>query len=219
MNRIWQILFSASFCAMTQHIAIAQPVFSLGAGSSVLTIDRVATFDSITASDINLVNYSEGALSITVPDNSHVGSDVFGGGPLTGYFYGTNGNQDWVTIRGVDNALFRAAEFRFGTGYEADNVARLRWATFRNGTETGTGQVLSVEGTVAGLRDPQGFDELRLIADDNAAFTPTNGTELEFYEPQAIGIDDLKMELVPEPASCVLILGMLLFSVRQRRVA
>lgn len=200
------LIFVLSLLVLGSGPAVAVPIFSTGAGSAVTSVDRVATFDSITGG-IDLSAYTEGLLSITVPSVSFVDFDPFNGaGSTPGFHYGIGGNTSFVTVRGTDNAVFTGIEFLLGTGY-ASNGAQVRWSTFLDNVQTGTGVSALSQGTVVGWSDPTGFDELRVSA--TLASSPT----LEFGDFQAIALDNLSAELhdyngepIPEP-STLLILG------------
>jgi hypothetical protein len=209
------IFATALAVLLTATPSIAVPIFTTGAGSAVTLAGRSATFDAITFNGLDLSSYSEDLLSISVPDPSFVGFDPFNGGPFTAFHYGTAGNSNFVTIRGTDNAVFSAMEFLLGTGFQEDTVARIRWATFLNNVQTGTGQSVLVEGTIVGWSDPSGFDELRVIADNG-----TVGT-LNFGDFQAIALDDVQAQLVPEPSTAALLLasGLAALAVMRRRRA
>jgi hypothetical protein len=200
------IFATALAVLLTATPSIAVPIFTTGAGSAVTLAGRSATFDAITFNGLDLSSYSEDLLSISVPDPSFVGF---------AFHYGTAGNSNFVTIRGTDNAVFSAMEFLLGTGFQEDTVARIRWATFLNNVQTGTGQSVLVEGTIVGWSDPSGFDELRVIADNG-----TVGT-LNFGDFQAIALDDVHAQLVPEPSTAALLLasGLAALAVMRRRRA
>jgi len=181
--------------------ANAAPIFSTGAGSAVTTVDRSATFDDLNATGIDLSSYTEDGLSISVPDTSFVGFDAFGDGSTTGFYYGDDGNNSYVTIKGTDGALFSAIEFRLGDGYGAGTNSLL-WETRLKGVTTGSGFEPDLAmGLVVGWSDSSGFDELLIAADQFF----TDGSA--FGDFQAIALDDVNAQLanVPEPASLALL--------------
>lgn len=182
----------------------AATIFSTGEGSAVTTTDRSATFDTLTADGLDLSNYSEDGLSITVPDDSSIGFDAFGDGTTTAFHYGYIGNTAYVTIKGTDDAVFDAVEFKLGDGIGPTTATDLRWQALLNGVVVGSGFEASLaKGTIVGWSDSSGFDELRVAA---GFFFTTAG---DFGDYQFIALDNVNAQLasVPEPAS-VALLGM-----------
>ena len=65
-------------------------------------MDRLATFDALTTTgpgaiepgEVDLSDYSEGMLSITVSDTAWAGFNAFGEGFATEFYYGDAGNND-----------------------------------------------------------------------------------------------------------------------------
>ena len=136
-------------------------------------------------------------------DTSWVGFPAFAPGDsrTTGFHYGDGGNEEYVTIRGTDDATFFALDLLLGSGY-GFGINNLRWETYLNGNLTGSGVETSVaQGSIVGWSDSSGFDELRVAA----GIVETPG----FGEEQAIAIDDLRVRLapflVPVPGSAALI--------------
>lgn len=188
--------------AMTGHVHAAA-VFSSNA--VVTTVNRSATFDSLTSNDLDLSSYSEDSMFVTVGDVSFQGFTAFtpGDNRTTGFHYGRAGNNSFVTIKGTDGVVFKAIDFLLGDGYVSASVTNVRWETYLNGVLTGSGTESSVaRGTVVGWTDANGMDELRVAAD---AFNSQPG----FGGFQAIAIDDLRVQFgspaaVPEPGSLAL---------------
>ncbi|HTU99618.1 MAG TPA: PEP-CTERM sorting domain-containing protein [Luteitalea sp.] len=181
--------------------AHAAPMFSTGAGTAVTTVHRSATFDSLDSIGIDLSAYEEGGLSVSAPDTSFIGFDALGNGSTTGFFYGDDGNDSFVTIKATDGATFEAIEFRLGDGYGAGKNSLL-WETRLNGVKTGSGFVADLAtGVAVGWKDSSGFDELLVAADQ---FFTASST---FGDFQAIALDDVSAQLanVPEPASLALV--------------
>jgi len=172
-----------------QSPALGATTFTTGAGSAVSNVGRTATFDSLTVINSDLSAYTEGLLSITVPDVLFVGFDAFDQGVETGFHYGSSGNNSFVTIRGTDSATFFALELRLGDGFQGALTTHLRWGTFKNNVQISTGLIALPKGTIVGFSDPVGFDELRVAAN--------NTGNLDFGEFQAIAIDDVKVQVAP----------------------
>jgi len=85
MKLLQFLVFVMSLLVLGSGQAVAVPIFSTGAGSAVTSLDRVATFDSITGG-IDLSAYTEDLLSITVPGVGFVNFDPFNGaGSSPGY--------------------------------------------------------------------------------------------------------------------------------------
>ncbi len=181
--------------------ANAAVTLTFGAGSAVTIADRQATFDSITAPGIDLSNYTEDSLKITVPNVSYVGFDPFNDGSSTMFHYGSSGGNNYVTITGTDSATFTGLELKIGDGFFASNGSTLfAWATYLGGSLTGSGNsILAPRGSVVGWSDPTGFDELRI---GGASDTLASYNLGDF---QAIALDNVRVQIgtaaVPEPLS------------------
>lgn len=199
-------LFAAPFLA-------AGPIFSnaLVVGSPT----HSATFDSLvpTVGGIDLSDYTEDGLSVTVNDDAYNPA-----GYLYQTFYGFGGNNHWVTISVVDGSPIYALDFTLGHGWgpwEPGETTNLIWETFNGGLSTGFGDlILDVESTV-GWTDIGGFDSLRVAAH----YQGINA----FGEYQGIMIDDLRVSSAPQavPAASSTLglgflgLGLLVFSRRR----
>jgi hypothetical protein len=119
----------------------------------------------------------------------------------TGLHYGSGGNSEYVSIRGIDDVIFYELDFRLGDGWYRDAVTNVRWETYLDGFLTGTGVGTGVsKGYIVGWTDAVGFDELRVAA----GILTSPG----FGNIQAIAIDDLRVSTttapVPEPATMLL---------------
>jgi hypothetical protein len=202
VNTVRRILFLCVVFAIANAGAITTQ--TLGSGSAVSVVDRIATFDSLTATiTMELGNYSEGGLSITTANQSWGADppmaarlDPFHGAtaPDRGFFCVAYDNPEWTSIRTTNLAVMHAVEFVYGNGWTTgdiydqypwgNNAAILVWQTWRNGTLVSSGSVgdlwmLSV-GTVVGFYDPVGFDELTMKAIMlNAASTNSNALALD----------------------------------------
>lgn len=182
----------------------AATIFSSGAGSAVTNEHINATFDDINASDIDLSDYQENGLQISVDDVSFVGFDPFDTGVLQGGFhYGSAGNSDFVTIKTLDGSEIAGLEFLLGSGFGLSDVFGA-WETYRDGTFVSSGSFAQQKGDIVAWSDSNGFDELRVGASDSSSYSLGNF--------QAIALDDVRVELAgksvstPEPAS---LLGLL----------
>ncbi len=192
MKRLLVFLFVISFGVC--HAAV---IVTSGSGSAVTTIDRMAAFTSINARNLDLSNYSEDLLDITVDDLSYLSSGCFNDGRTTGYHYALGGNQSYVTIKTSDAVDMSALEFLIGTGNPI-STANVIWETYNDNSLTGSGIFVTTKGSVVGWVDnAAGFDELHVGA-YGYAYT-------SFGQNQAIALDDLKVQLVPEPMTIALL--------------
>jgi len=189
-------LLVALVFVVSTGICHATVIVTSGSGSAVTTVDRTAIFTSINASYIDLSNYSEDMLDVTVDDFSYMGSSPFSDGRWTGYYYAYGGNTSYVTIKTSDAADMSGLEFYIGTGNPM-STATVIWETYNNNIQTGSGHFTTTKGSVVGWMDTvTGFDELRVGA---SGYTYTS-----FGQGQAIALDDLKVQL-PEPATLLLL--------------
>jgi len=185
--------------SMVAVVASASPVFY--DGLTVTTVDRSATFDSLNGMGlINLSSYNEDSLFVTANNSARANFVAFPSldSRTIGYHYGNGGDSAYVTIKGTDSAVFTAVDFLLGDGYVTAGGSRsLRWESYLNGVITGSGHETGLlHGQYVGWTAPAGFDELRVAAapeDD----VPSPG----FGNWQAIAIDDLRVQAIPEPAS------------------
>ncbi len=205
-------------CAGAGHATTIQ---TEGAGSAVTSIDRSASFDSLTSSNaVNLDTYQEGGLSITTASTSWgedptlATLDPFHGanGSDRAFYAMANGSDTWVTIATTDAQKIFGVEFMYGNTWTTGDIygpypwgnhdAILEWQTLdQNGNVISSGTVgggpLLEMGTIVGFYDPSGFTSLQVQA------TLPNQTV------QALALDNLKVQLqpVPEP-STLLLLGL-----------
>ena len=201
MKRFFLLLIIFSLAVSV--ICHASPIFS--GAAAVTSVDRTATFDGLTSFGIDLSTYSEDSLYVTVNGVSAQFANLFTPGDTrsTGYHYDSQGNFGYVSIRGTDGIDLTAVDFLLGDGVLGDNTLTLRWETYLNGGLTGSGtQNNLTKGQTVGWLDLAGFDELRVAG--APMIDPLPG----FGNPQGIAIDDLRVQVVPEPATA----GMLALS-------
>lgn len=178
----------------------ATPIVTFGTGSAVTSIDRIATFDAITAVYMDISNYTENMINVSVIDSegSYVGFDAFLDGTYTQFLYGYGGNDSYATITTTDTAIMTGLEFKIGHGSGQD-LANTVWETYLNGSITGSGTFTTKRGNIVGWSDQTGFDELRVGA-YGYDYTALG-------QEQSIAIDDLAVQAtapVPEPATMLL---------------
>ena len=194
----------------------AAPVFSVA--EVVTSVDRTATFDSLTSIGINLSNYSEDSLFVTVNDTTWQGPPTFQPFKFvstrsTGFHYGDDGNNSYVSIRPTDSAIFSAVDFLLGAGNTSEPTLNLNWQTYLNGNLTGSGlQTSLARGSTVGWLDAGGFDELRVAASD-----PGYSSNPGFGNIQHIALDDVRIQVVPEPATAgmLAISGLVFYAIRR----
>jgi hypothetical protein len=150
-----RMILRTVFCMATVVAATGQThaafTFSTGPGSAVTTVNRSATFDSI-SNGSDLTAYSEGGLNITVPDTAFEGFSAFNAGVAVDFHYANLGNNNFVTIRGSDGAVFSGLEFKLGNGMLGLDTG-LIYQSLLNGVETGSGFAFLTKGTVVGFSD------------------------------------------------------------------
>jgi hypothetical protein len=211
-------------CLVFGDPVLAATVQTFGAGSAVTTVDRAATFDSITQSGIPLSDYTENNMFVGANADSLIGYEVFGGANPSPYFYCLDGGSmgggadSWVTIYATDSAKIYGIEFLYGNSWTngsggwGNNNAWVTWQTLNGSTVESSGQAgpyggLYV-GVVLGFYDPNGFDTLQVKC---------NAPNQSDPNIQALAMDNLSVQLtVPEPATLVLLGGALLGAMRRR---
>ena len=206
-------------CLSSAACIQAATIQTLGSGSAVFVVDRVATFDALTATYTSeLGNYSEGGLYITTGNQSWGADppmsaklDPFRGAtaPDRGFFCVAYDNPDWTSIRTTNNAVIHGVEFLYGNGWTTGDIygpypwgidnAVLIWETWRAGTNVSSGSVgdpgaLPV-GTIVGFYDPVGFDELLM----KAVVRPVATTN-----SNALALDNLNVMLTHVPLAPVI---------------
>jgi hypothetical protein len=197
MKKILLTLILISFVLLNNYQAGAVITLTTGAGSAVTSVDRSANFNSL-VDGADLSTYTENLLSITTPGVASLGFDPFkGAGDGTPFHYTSNYasgvNDSWVTIRTIDGALMRGVEFLYGNGWGDDGpvIATIYWQAYLGTTLVSSGSEVQHIGTVLGFSDPAGFDSLlvraTLFADGYSA----------------IALDALRVQIVPEPSTCI----------------
>jgi hypothetical protein len=212
-------LLIAGACLVRDESARAATVQTLGGGSAVSVVDRLATFDALNASNTQeLGNYSEGGLYITTGNQSWGADpplaaklDPFHGAtaPDRAFFCVAWDNPEWTSIRTTNMALIHGVEFVYGNGWTTgdiygqypwgNNAAILIWQTWRNGIVVSSGSAGDVwmlpVGTVVGFYDSSGFDELTMKAIMLTAIS-TNSN--------ALALDNLNVQLTSQPPAPVI---------------
>jgi hypothetical protein len=198
----YAIAFGAATAAMSAPAAVIQ---SFGVGSAVETVTNSANFDAnLTLSN----NYVENGLLFQFVGSAKNNNCGYAGvncyddpGELSSSFDGnymaTAGTNAYLSVKKFDGGDFYRIEFAAGSGYVNLNGF---WLTFNNGVQTGSGNFSGGDGTVLGLADLGGFDEVRYFA-----FSTAN-KQTGFSSP---AFDEVRVG-VPEPGSLALFgLGLL----------
>jgi len=229
-QRIKSVVLGAA-CTLFSAYATAETIQTLGAGSAVTAADRVATFDSLTSSNVvHLDTYSEAGLSVTTSGNSW--AEDFASSATFDPFHGANGtdrafyaiawgNEDWVTIQTTDSRKILAVEFMYGNGWTTGDIygqypwgnhdAIVEWQTWNGDALVSSGTIGATPilemGTILGFHDPAGFDRLLARCTISASGNPNL---------QTLALDNLNVQLVPEPTTFMLLGGGLLGVIRLR---
>lgn len=160
-------LISLAAIALVLSTSInAAPVYSTGAGTAVISTDFSATFELL-GEDQTLSNYQEGGLTFNTIGDSN--SSACNDGTLCNNhsgFQGMSGGiyylpQYGAIITATNNESFSAFEVMVGTGY-SDAILHGVWETYSLGVLTGSGVFDESVGTIVGLSDAAGFDEVRI---------------------------------------------------------
>jgi hypothetical protein len=214
-NAIGSIIIAAACLVFNTHAA-AVTIQTIGAGSAVSVVDRLATFDSLNSTyTLELNNYTEGGLSITTGSQAW-GADPpvmvaalhpFGGvgEPNLAFFGMANGTLEWVTIQTTNQALMHALEFMYGNTWSYQGTSWgnpggfVEWQTLNNGTVVSSG-VIGTNGylalaTILGFYDPAGFDQLLVKCRHPQSADPNL---------QAIALDNLAVQLSNRPPAPVI---------------
>jgi hypothetical protein len=206
-NLIHAMAFAA-IMSVTSKVSAA-PVFM--ANAVVASPSNMAKFDSLNSNELDLSAYREDGIKVVTSDVSYVGFDPFHNGRTTGFHYADGGNTSWVDISMADGSAIRSLDFLLGDGFGFAKT-RLIWETFFGDTSTGAGNAVLNKGSTVGWTDAAGFTRLRIAANGSVGIDA-------FGDEQAIALDDLRINAVPEPGTLALI-GWGLFGIlagRRRR--
>jgi len=172
-------------------------ITTTGEGTAVTDIDRIATFDNISGS---LLGYTEDNILVSVDDTQCC---------LESMYYGSGGNDSFVTISTTDGIDFFGLELQIGSGYSSA-MHNVVWEIKRDGITTGTGVLYDIytsslvnERVTLGWSDVGLFDTLLI----GASLSSNNYNA--FGQSQAIALDNVKIDFgdikqVPEPISILL---------------
>ena len=192
----------ATMAMMTASAAVVQ---TFGTGSSVKTVTNSASFAGNTALSNN---YVENGLLFSFTGSAannncgYAGIDCYDdpselSSSFEGNYMATAGMGAYLSVARADGADIQGIEFAAGSSY-----ANLHgfWRTFNNGVQTGMGNFSRGDGTVLGLFDIAGFDEVRYFAHSSA--NRQSGFSAPAFDQVVVG--------VPEPTGLALIgLGLL----------
>lgn len=158
--------FAISLVFLAGNVA-ADTVQVEGIGSAVTQVDRSATFDDLAEFE-PLSVYDEDGLSITVPGFGSPGSAGFEG-LISPIFYPSGGANRATRIAALDGRLIGALEFNVSGSSELSVPSGLSrtigyWETRIGGTVNGSGVYNVPTGQVLGFLNPDGFDELLIMA-------------------------------------------------------
>ena len=148
-------------CLVSTARLHAATTTTIGSGSAVAVVDRLATFDIINSTyTAELGNYKEGGLSVTTgsqawgadpPMSARLDPFHLPGGTDGGFFAFANGTAEWVVIQTTNQARMHAVEFLYGNTWTTgdiydqypwgNNGAYVEWQTLDNGTLVSSGQI------------------------------------------------------------------------------
>lgn len=186
-------------------LATGAAMFAFGAQANFATFDSVVTFT-------DLRSYQEDGMWITVDKDAYVDFDPThgnGGGFSGGFFYPNGGANGASSISMVDGSVMSAISFTLGDGYSGPNTYYHFWA-YVGATlvDDGFGEFVS-----GGTFSYSGsFDKFRIGA------TTVGGQEaLTPDDFQAVALDNVRTEAVPEPTTMAM-LGLGVAAMVRRRV-
>lgn len=189
----YMLAIGAATAAIGTQAAVIQ---SFGAGSAVKTVTNSAHFDANTTL---ANNYAEGGLLFAYVGSANNNGCGYAGvncyddpselsSSFAGNYMATAGTNAYLSVKKTDGSDFYKIEFAAGTGYLNLNGF---WRTLNDGVQTGQGNFSAGDGTVLGLADVNGFDEVRYFA-----FSTAN-KQTGFSSP---AFDEVRVG-VPEPGS------------------
>jgi hypothetical protein len=224
MNTRFVPLILIAACLVSNANVFAGVGLSFGTGSAVTSVDRQATFSTLTITNTQELDiYFENGLSITTA-NQNWGADPpappYTLNPFhilpqpTAFYAGAWENMEWVNIQTTDSKRIYGLEFMYGntwtTGDLSGNPSYSPWgindATFeyqewRGGTMVDSGGVANLPlATIVGFADSAGFDQFLVRATSARSGNP---------DSNAIAFGYMKAQLtaVPEPGSLVVWAG------------
>jgi len=183
--------------------AYAAPVVTIGAGTAVTTVDRSATFDTLSIGT-DLSSYTEDGLSITAPATGYYFYNAFGDGPLGPeatfgpFFYASGGVDASFTITTVDSKKIDGLELNIGTGFDGAEVGTpipVAYVFLNGGVVAASGTINAIAGDILGFSDTSGFDTLLLGAYDDTDDATVALADNLASDYQAAAIDNVKVEL------------------------
>lgn len=190
------VAIAATTMAMGASAAVIQ---SFGVKSAVKTVTNSAHFDANTTLANNYVE--DGLLFAYLGSANNNGCGYAGtncyddpselSSSFSGNYMATGGNNAYLSVKKNDGSDFYMIEFAAGTGYVNLNGF---WRTLNNGVQTGQGNFSAGDGTVLGLADVGGFDEVRYFAFSTA--NRQSGFSAPAFDEVRVG--------VPEPGSVAL---------------
>jgi hypothetical protein len=212
-NVLIKMILSAAAAAAASG-ANAAVIQSFGDGSAVKTVTNSASFQ---ANMLLLNDYVEDGLLfhyVGTGNNNMCGYEGYDcydfptdlSPAFSGNYMATGGTNSYISVRKANGADFYRIEFAAGSGYLNLNGY---WQTYNDGLRTAAGNFSGPRGTVLGLADAAGFDEVRYFA-----FSTAN-KQSGFSAP---ALDEVSVG-VPEPGTLALVAGSLALmgGLRRRR--